>query len=454
MTGAMETRITALVLLFAFVLLAFVLVAAPFCEAQPRRQGPPPSGMAAMVDAAVYPGDATGRSPIDVEARIAYADLIFMRTARTHPDSAFAARVTFSVEITDSAGATLASSTDVAEAWVADFADTEAPDTFLLLRRTFLVRSGRAVAHIECSDGNAPQSRRVMRLLRLPDWNAGRPAIASCIPVDVDSSGMPLRASGFGAALLYGRPTYVLLSSTATDGAAWEFELLRRDEDEDEPRVAARATLQPLALLTTISCDTAGGLVRDFAFRRLAHPSAGTLALFRLPFDTLFAGRYELRVLLRQGGEADSLVMPVELLWRDMPVILRFPERTAAVMRYVLTREQIDALDDLDADAAMQYIRAFWKEQDPTPGTEYNERMAEYFRRADEAEERFQTLFFPRGALTDRGRIYILYGEPDAIERVMAPEQPTEERWTYTDISRSFRFLDRERSGNLKLLEP
>lgn len=63
-------------------------------------------------------------------------------------------------------------------------------------------------------------------------------------------------------------------------------------------------------------------------------------------------------------------------------------------------------------------IEKAWKEADPSPETAENETRAEFERRVAYANARF-TVFQP-GMLSDRGRVYIRYGEPDEtrVERL------------------------------------
>lgn len=58
------------------------------------------------------------------------------------------------------------------------------------------------------------------------------------------------------------------------------------------------------------------------------------------------------------------------------------------------------------------FIEAFWKQRDPTPGTPENEFKTEHARRLAHAD-RYLGRDAPRpGRRTDRGRIYIILGEP------------------------------------------
>ncbi len=64
-----------------------------------------------------------------------------------------------------------------------------------------------------------------------------------------------------------------------------------------------------------------------------------------------------------------------------------------------------------------QFIEAFWKQRDPTPGTLENEFKTEHYRRLAYAD-RYLGRDAPRpGRLTDRGRFYIILGEANDIQR-------------------------------------
>jgi GWxTD domain-containing protein len=99
-----------------------------------------------------------------------------------------------------------------------------------------------------------------------------------------------------------------------------------------------------------------------------------------------------------------------------------------------------------------EYIKSFWKKRDPLFLTEYNERVLEHYNRVAYANLRFGV---PKlgieGYKTDRGQIYIRYGEPK-IKNKIRPEidgnnvfYPTTDVWLYGDFQ--FVFEDSYSSG-------
>ncbi len=83
---------------------------------------------------------------------------------------------------------------------------------------------------------------------------------------------------------------------------------------------------------------------------------------------------------------------------------------------YIITPEELSAFKQLSNDEERdQFIEQFWLRRDPTPDTPENEFREEHYRRIAEANEKFPAGM--PGWKTDRGRIYIIWGPPNEIER-------------------------------------
>src|SRR5512140_2330597 len=82
----------------------------------------------------------------------------------------------------------------------------------------------------------------------------------------------------------------------------------------------------------------------------------------------------------------------------------------------LMTKQESTAWVSVRTDAAaQQFIEEFWARRDPTPGTPENEFRRTFEQRCREADKRFP---FRRtaGSMTDRGKVFILFGEPDHVE--------------------------------------
>jgi GWxTD domain-containing protein len=118
--------------------------------------------------------------------------------------------------------------------------------------------------------------------------------------------------------------------------------------------------------------------------------------------------------------------------------------------RYIARQEEKKAYASLkNLDGKRQYLSEFWQRHDPTPGTPVNEFRVEYQRRLQHANDNFRSYTRP-GWKTDRGRVYILYGPPNDVERF--PNNPLSysyEIWHYDDIEGGviFVFADLQEFG-------
>jgi len=81
-------------------------------------------------------------------------------------------------------------------------------------------------------------------------------------------------------------------------------------------------------------------------------------------------------------------------------------------VRYLITEEERAVYGKLTtAEEREQFIEEFWRRRDPNPATPDNEFREEFYRRIAYANENFRA--GGPGWMTERGRIYVLYGPPD-----------------------------------------
>ncbi|MBS3819834.1 GWxTD domain-containing protein [bacterium] len=85
---------------------------------------------------------------------------------------------------------------------------------------------------------------------------------------------------------------------------------------------------------------------------------------------------------------------------------------------HIITPTEKDVFLQLKNDRERDlFIKAFWEQRDPKPGTPENEFKEEHYRRINYANKRFGRGTPTPGWRTERGRIYIILGEPQEIQR-------------------------------------
>lgn len=176
------------------------------------------------------------------------------------------------------------------------------------------------------------------------------------------------------------------------------------------------------------------------------------LALVDFNAARLNNGRYRLKVFAITGRDTSRTELVFENAWIDMPYPLYDIDLAIRLMTYILGPDALSDMLSGSSDDRMRGFERFWNQKDPTPETEYNEVMAEYFHRVDYTFFNFYTNQ-EYGWRTDRGKIYILYGEPNKVKREFPARQPTRETWIYDKpISKTFVFADEANNGNYQLI--
>lgn len=151
----------------------------------------------------------------------------------------------------------------------------------------------------------------------------------------------------------------------------------------------------------------------------------------------------------------DSLKVdfPLRVIWIDKPFSLTKLDFSIEIIEYIETQETIDSIFDLDEEKQYEGLKQVWAKYDPDKSNKFNEVMSEYYYRVDDAMRMFSNGAERNGALTDMGRIFIMYGPPDEKKRSYSDKYNVVEIWKYLKINREFIFSDNVGLGNYKLLE-
>lgn len=126
-------------------------------------------------------------------------------------------------------------------------------------------------------------------------------------------------------------------------------------------------------------------------------------------------------------------------------------------VKYLATAQEIKTFSGVtSADARKDFLAKFWTavESGRSPMLSGISR-AEYLHRVQVANQRYRAMS-REGWLSDRGRVYILYGEPDEIERHASGQEGLKayEKWFYYQIESGveFDFVDRSGFGDYAMV--
>ena len=167
-----------------------------------------------------------------------------------------------------------------------------------------------------------------------------------------------------------------------------------------------------------------------------------------IPLEKLQPGSYTLDVQYRSGKEKQEQAHRFQVIWPSHPFSLMDPDLAIDALRHIAKESEIEDMTSGSSAHRAEVFYRFWREKDSDTTTAYNEAMAEYYYRVDETMRKFSTSKDNDGYKTDRGRVYILYGPPPKSERLLKPDSPPTEIWTYENLHRRFIFIDPTRNGN------
>ena len=116
--------------------------------------------------------------------------------------------------------------------------------------------------------------------------------------------------------------------------------------------------------------------------------------------------------------------------------------------RYIATDHERAQFEKLaDQKAKQQFMFEFWQRRNPEPGSSENTFKKEYFRRIDAATKSYSA-GTREGWMTDRGRVYVMYGPYDEIERnPSTAESNPYETWHYNSLQGGVYFVFVDKSS-------
>ncbi|MDP4114606.1 MAG: GWxTD domain-containing protein [Bacteroidota bacterium] len=106
-----------------------------------------------------------------------------------------------------------------------------------------------------------------------------------------------------------------------------------------------------------------------------------------------------------------------------------------AKTKYLVGSQDAKKYDKLSTvEAKREFLYKFWKDRDYDPSTPENEAFKEYLQKIETANQKYGSMQ-KLGWKSDRGRIFLIYGEPSEVERFPNQgDQKPYEIWHYNDL--------------------
>lgn len=211
-------------------------------------------------------------------------------------------------------------------------------------------------------------------------------------------------------------------------------------------------------ILETILRHASQGLVwRDTTHMSLVSPVSREVR--SIPIRDLPAGAYMLELFLRgrRNKKIDERIEPFTILLSAEGMLRNEWKSMVQLLSYIAGGSEIRSMRELESpQERKEAFDQFWLKRDPTPGSPDNETKEEFYRRVQHANTHF-THARRDGWKTDRGRIYIIHGQPDFIDdQPYAPDRLPYQVWHYYSVGDylQFRFVDENEDGDYRLQFP
>ena len=173
--------------------------------------------------------------------------------------------------------------------------------------------------------------------------------------------------------------------------------------------------------------------------------------VIEVPITRLGIGVAQLSLVRESGGDTASTYVFVGF-GDDLP-IARFEDMTA-FLRYFATPARLQALREAPEEQRPAEWARFMAETDSTPNTPVHEDLREYFTRLVRANNRFREEGVP-GWMSDRGRVYVVLGEPDQIlePQVQDFQRNRQQLWEYRQQGLQLVFFDQTGTGRWRMTQ-
>lgn len=173
----------------------------------------------------------------------------------------------------------------------------------------------------------------------------------------------------------------------------------------------------------------------------------------KLPTNNLVFGNYKLEINDNSNGQ---LIAEKEFTNKLSGIPVNMKDLTLLIdqLLYIATTDELDKINNASTEELKEkYFIEFWRSKDPSPNTNKNELMIEYYKRIDIANKRYT--HYIDGWKTDMGMVYIIYGEPNNVERHPYNEGTKPyEIWDYYEDNKEFIFVDETGFGDYNLITP
>lgn len=391
------------------------------------------------VDYATFAADSAGMTRLELYYQIYNSVLQFQQAGEV-----FEADYEMSVVVRDKKGNQVAASTKDKKVRVASEQQTKSWSDFRVKQINFDLAPGKYEVEFTLSSENARTV--ISRKLKLKDYTSRLPVLSDIELVRV-AGPREESAESFAKGDLTVVPSVTgSFGGDENSRLLFYLEIYRGTDSTERVKVE-----------TVLRSKTKGMAYRDTLTILLSEPTVRQIR--EITLSDFRPGDYELEVVLRgrRNKKLEAKRKEFHINWSTEAFLKHDYETAVDQLAYIAPGTETKKLEKLKTyEERIKAFHDFWLQRDPTPGTPQNELKMEFYRRVRIANQRF-TIMRQEGWRTDRGRIYIQFGEPDEIDDypIVADRRPYQE-WHYYRLGRyrKFTFVDEFEDGDYRLQFP
>lgn len=407
-------------------------------------QNPDASGIQPVLnlDAAVFAGENPDSARLEVYYQVFHFGLQFQRD-----DARFRADYALTVAVDDDDGRVVGLQERDRSVVVPDHAHTVSRFDYRTGQINFDVPSGDYLVRCVVQDQGSKVYYRAEKKIKVRKFDRNRPKVSDVEFVEAVTADPADSGSVFRKGNLTVIPSVNRGYGGSDSSKLLYYTELYSGKKPDDGFVIESILRNPKG--TMVYRDTLHLALADPVHRQLHQIGIGTFA----------PGEYELEVALKtlRNKVLDYRQDKFIILWSQDNLLRHDFAAAIQQLRLIASPAEVERIEDAKtSEERIEAFNAFWLERDPTVGTAENESKQEFYRRVNYANREFRYLRRD-GWKTDRGRIYIIHGEPDQIDDYpMSMSYPPYQIWHYykSGLYRRFAFLDEDHDGEYKLQYP
>ena len=319
--------------------------------------------------------------------------------------------------------------------------DTKDKNNGLIDQMVIDLLPGNYKLEVKLTDDNSNSESRISSLLEVPSFDTSLDIstiqFASLISSEINNKSLvkgnkmvipnPSRIFNYKSSLLYiYYELYNLVISSTDNKSTFQYSILINDQFNDSLIYTPE---QSIAFSGTSCIQTKTLDIRDL------EPGNYWVSISVLDVTTGHS------VIEKNKFTIMDPLIPEESLPMTEEDIVKYRDQ----IKYFASGNELELYDRINNEGKKNFLLNFWNSRDNYPDTPENEFMQDCFTRFNYAEKNFKY-----GLNSDRGRVFIVYGQPDEIEsRTMNMDIKPYIIWDYFSTGtgkQQFVFVDK--SGN------